>query len=255
MHESVDLAVDPTSPDAPVEESFFKQGVASEAQARDDGHAPVDDWSKRTRRLRIAASSAIATVGLVAIGLLIWGGPSSETPAAVAVVSPAAAAPVPAPQPAAAPAPVETPPPTPVAAAPAPAPPAPAAAAAAAPDVVQLEKTCRDAFGQKRPKDVLDSCGRAFEAHASGDLAVLVAESELDRGRAASALTWAQKAVAADPNIADAYVFIGTAEQQAGHPQAARTAYLKYLELAPEGRFAQDLKAVVAGMPSPPTAR
>jgi tetratricopeptide (TPR) repeat protein len=250
MQESVDLAVDPNSPDAPVEESFFKEGVASEAQARDDGHALADDWSKRTRRLRIAASSAIATVGLVAIGLLIWGGPSAETPAAVAVVPPAAAAPAPAPQPPAAPAPVETPPPTPVAATPAsaPAPVAPVAAAPAAPDLVQLEKTCRDAFGQKRHKDVLDNCARAFEAHASGDLAVLVAESELDIGRAASALTWAQKAVAADPNIADAYVFIGTAEQQAGHGQAARTAYLKYLELAPDGRFAQDLKAVVAGM-------
>jgi len=122
---------------------------------------------------------------------------------------------------------------------------APVAAAPAAPDLVQLEKTCRDAFGQKRHKDVLDNCARAFEAHASGDLAVLVAESELDIGRAASALTWAQKAVAADPNIADAYVFIGTAEQQAGHGQAARTAYLKYLELAPEAPDAAEKRALL----------
>jgi tetratricopeptide (TPR) repeat protein len=127
---------------------------------------------------------------------------------------------------------------------------APAAAApvVAAADTSQLEQTCRDAFGHKRPKDVLDSCGRAFEAHPTADLAVMVAESELDRGRAASALTWARKAVDADPATADAYVFIGTAEQQAGHAQAARDAYLKYLELAPTGRFAQDLKSVVAGM-------
>jgi tetratricopeptide (TPR) repeat protein len=129
------------------------------------------------------------------------------------------------------------------------------AAPAAAPDSAQLEKSCRDAFGQKRPKDVLDSCGRAFEARPAADLAVLVAESELDRGRAASALTWARKAVAADPAVADAYVFIGTAEQQAGHAQAAREAYLKYLELAPTGRFSQDVKTVVEGLPAPPTAR
>jgi predicted TPR repeat methyltransferase len=51
--------------------------------------------------------------------------------------------------------------------------------------------------------------------------------------------------VAADPNLADAYVFIGTAEQAAGHAQAAKIAYLKYLELAPTGRYAQDLKAIV----------
>src|SRR4051812_50125033 len=115
MQESVDLAVDPSSPDAPVEDQFFKQGVDSEVHARYEASSVADDWSKRTRRLRIAASSAIGTVGLVAIGLLIWGGPSSP-PATVAVVAPAAAAPVPVPVPPPA-APVEAPPP--VAAAPA----------------------------------------------------------------------------------------------------------------------------------------
>ena len=68
---------------------------------------------------------------------------------------------------------------------------------------------------------------------------------EFDRGRAAQALSWARKAVAVDADLADAYVFIGSAEQQAGHVQAAKTAYLKYLALAPAGRFAQDLRAVV----------
>jgi outer membrane biosynthesis protein TonB len=255
MQDSEDLAVDPSSPDAPVEDSFFKQGIDPEVHARYEAHAPQDDWSKRARRLRIAASSAIATVGVVAIGLLIWGGPSSPGPASVAVLSPAAAAPPP-------PAP---PPPTPPPVAPVPAPTAaiaqpaavsvPAAAPAAEPapepvaDSAPLEQSCRDAAARKRPKEVLDSCGRAFEARpAAADLAVLVAESELDRGRLASALTWARKAVAVDPTIADAYVFIGTAEQQAGHGVAARTAYQRYLELAPAGRFSQDLKAILASL-------
>jgi hypothetical protein len=296
MQESVDLTVDPSSPDAHVEENFFKQGIVAESHARDEG-APVDDWSKRTRRMRIAGVGAIATVGLVAIGLLIWGGPGSRVPATVVVVSPAVAAPPPVPAaaaPVAAPPPVPgsapssapaapapppataSPPPTtalaPAPAAPAAAPPPSAAApptpvpvaaavppvaapreapapVAAVPDTEPLEQSCREAFKQKRPKDVLDSCGRAFEAHpAVGELAVMVAESELDRGRAPSALGWARKAVAADAALADAYVFIGTAEQQAGHAQAAKTAYLKYLELAPTGRFAQDIKSVVSGM-------
>ena len=260
MQDAVDdLAVDPSSPDAPVEDRFFKQGVDSEVHARFEAHPPMDDWSKRTRSLRIAASGGITVVGLVAIGLLIWGGPDSEGPAAtVAVVSPASAAP-PAPAPAAAPS--ELPPPAPAAAVVAPpvtgapaqlpapvapvAAPAPVAAAPAA-DPAVLEQTCRDALGRKKYKDALDSCTAALEARpAAADLAVLVAESELDRGRAGSALTWARKAVAADPNLADAYVFIGTAEQQSGHAQAAKTAYLKYLELAPTGRYAQDLKAIV----------
>ena len=68
----------------------------------------------------------------------------------------------------------------------------------------------------------------------------------MDRGRAAASLEWARKAVAIDPALADAYVFIGTAEQQAGHAAAAKTAYQRYLELLPAGRFAQDLKAILA---------
>lgn len=265
---SQDLAVDPASPDATVEDHFFKQGVDSEVHARFEAHAALDDWSKRTRRVRLAATGGITAVGLLAIGLLIWGGPDAEGPATVAVVSPASAAPpappapipVAAPAPVAAVAPVAAPPPPPAAVVPpaqAPAAPAVAAPVAAAPvaaapvaaagdDAAALEQSCRDAFGRKKYKDILDSCGRAFDARpTAADLAVLVAETELDRGRAASALTWARKAVAVDPNLADAYVFIGTAEQQAGHAQAARTAYLKYLELAPTGRYAQDLKAIV----------
>jgi tetratricopeptide (TPR) repeat protein len=122
---------------------------------------------------------------------------------------------------------------------------APAAPAPAASN--ELEQACHSAFDRKNYKDVLDSCGRAFDARPdAADLAALVAESEINRGRAASSLTWARKALAIDPNLADAYAFVGTAEQQAGHAQAAKTAYLRYLELAPSGRFAQDLKAIVA---------
>src|SRR5438046_6696653 len=92
-----------------MEDRFFKQGIDSEVQARYEAHPPLDDWSKRSRRLRIAASGAITTVGLVAVGLLIWGGPSSPAPATVAVVAPAAAAPEPAPTPPPPPAPAVTP--------------------------------------------------------------------------------------------------------------------------------------------------
>jgi tetratricopeptide (TPR) repeat protein len=246
MKDSVNLAVDPASPDAPVEDQFFKQGESvEEAPARYDARALHEEELRRGRRLRQAGTGAIVGVGLVAVGLLIWGGPSAEPPAAVGVLSPAAAAPTPA----AAPAP---PPAAPVAAAPAPPPAAPApqpataAPVVAAPPSDALEQACRTAFDRKKYRDVVDSCARAFEAKpAAADLAILVAEVEFDRGRAAAALSWARKAVAVDPALADAYVFIGGAEQQSGRAQEARTAYLKYLELAPQGRFAQDLRAIL----------
>jgi hypothetical protein len=257
MHESVDLAVDPSSPDATVEDSFFRQGVAHEAQARADAAAPhaAAEEARRLRRRNLAGGAAIGAVGLLAVGLLISGGPADQAPATLAVVAPAAASEAPAPAMAVAaptmavaaavvPAPMAVAAPAPVAA-----PSAPAlapVAAVTAPASGALEQACRTAFAAKRAKDVLDSCARAFETSAApGELATMLAETELDRGHAAASLGWARKAVAADPSLADAYVFIGTAEQQAGHAPAAKVAYLKYLELAPTGRYARDLKSIV----------
>jgi tetratricopeptide (TPR) repeat protein len=126
--------------------------------------------------------------------------------------------------------------------------PTPPPARAPAVDTEALAQACQQAFDRKQYKELLDSCARAFAARpGAAPLAALVAEAELDRGRVASGLSWAQKAAAADPTLADAYAFIGSAEQQAGHAAAAKAAYQKYLELAPTGRFARDLKLIVAG--------
>lgn len=89
-------------------------------------------------------------------------------------------------------------------------------------------------------------CSEAFAADPSAaDVAVIMAKAEFDKGHAAEALAWSQKALAADPNAADAYVFIGGVEQSAGHNKAAKEAYKRYLQLAPSGRYAADLRAIV----------
>jgi predicted TPR repeat methyltransferase len=62
------------------------------------------------------------------------------------------------------------------------------------------------------------------------------------------ALAWGKKAIAADANAADAYVFIGGAEQTAGHGKAAKEAYQHYLQLAPKGRYAADIRAIVGAL-------
>jgi tetratricopeptide (TPR) repeat protein len=126
---------------------------------------------------------------------------------------------------------------------------APGTRAAVAAEFARLEQECRKAFGQRRYKEVLESCARAFDAKPdAADIAVLLAEVEFDRGRSSASLGWARKAVAVNPRLADAYVYIGSAEQQSGHGQAARIAYQKYLELAPTGRYATDLRAVLRGL-------
>lgn len=116
-------------------------------------------------------------------------------------------------------------------------------------DSDDLRVACKRAVQQHRSKDVLATCGQAFKATPrSADIAVILAKTEFDRGRANQAVTWARKAVAIDPDASDAYVFIGNAEQNAGHSQAAKAAYQHYLQLAPRGRYAADLRAVLKSL-------
>jgi tetratricopeptide (TPR) repeat protein len=123
---------------------------------------------------------------------------------------------------------------------------APAATAAANGDTGGGRARCKEIAASHRQKDLVSVCSEAFAAEpTAADVAVILAKAEFDRGHIASALSWGQKAVAANPNAADAYVFIGSAEQSAGHNKAAKEAYKRYLQLAPGGRYAGDLRAIV----------
>jgi hypothetical protein len=128
--------------------------------------------------------------------------------------------------------------------------PSPPQAAAGTPQVDRgVFDACQQAFARHRGKEVLASCGRAFDENPrSADVAVMLAKTELDRGRFRPALDWAKKALALDDNRADAYVFLGGAEQAAGHAPAARSAYQRYLQLAPKGRYAADLRAILSSL-------
>ena len=116
-----------------------------------------------------------------------------------------------------------------------------------APDDVQSR--CKKAIGDKRNKEILAACPIAFAADSShADIAVVLAKIEVDRGRFAQAYAWGKKAIVGNPDLADAYVFIGAAEQNAGRSKAAKEAYKQYLRLAPSGRYAADMRAIVASL-------
>ena len=130
--------------------------------------------------------------------------------------------------------------------------PAPAKAVAAvaqaevAAGPAEARDRCEKAISDRRNKEILAACAQAYETDPSAaGVAVTLAKIEFDRGRTAQALAWGKKAIAANPNTADAYVFIGGAEQSAGHGKAAKEAYKHYLQLAPGGRYASDLRAIV----------
>jgi hypothetical protein len=117
------------------------------------------------------------------------------------------------------------------------------------PTSLAIVESCRKAFHDRRAKDVLETCALAFtQDPRSAEVAVMLAKTEFDRGRSRQALDWARKAVAIDENHADAYVYMGGAEQAAGHSAAAKFAYKRYLQLAPRGRFAADLRAVLRSL-------
>jgi hypothetical protein len=111
-----------------------------------------------------------------------------------------------------------------------------------------LRRRCleTDADGKGKAKAVSAACRPALDADPKDvDVMVILARASIDRGRLGEARSLAKKALAADPQRFEAYVFLGTAEQEAGRIDEARAAYKKYLELAPDGPFARQLRAIL----------
>jgi hypothetical protein len=111
-----------------------------------------------------------------------------------------------------------------------------------------LRRNCleTDAGGKGKAKAVSNACRLALEAEPKNvEIMVILARAEIDRGRLGEARSLARKALATDPQRLDAYVFLGTAEQEAGRIDDARAAYKKYLDLAPDGPYARELRAIL----------
>jgi hypothetical protein len=110
----------------------------------------------------------------------------------------------------------------------------------------QLLAACRQAFTEKRAKDAEIACLAAKDADPdSAEACALLGHALFDRKKRPEALQWAERAVELDPSLADAYVIIGGVKQAAADAPAAKAAYKKYLELAPNGQYANDLRAIV----------
>lgn len=123
------------------------------------------------------------------------------------------------------------------------------AAVAAEVDPAEAIEKCKKAYASEKYKPIMATCGKALEVNPKEpQIMVMLAHAELDHGHSPAALRWAKKAVMADPKIAEAYVFIGEVEQELGHKDAAKAAYSKYLDLAPTGKFANDLRLIVKNL-------
>lgn len=121
-----------------------------------------------------------------------------------------------------------------------------AAPAQVSPEFPQLLTACQTTFNAGRMRDATTACTAAVEANPDSPKAVaLLAHAEFNRSHRKEALSWAEKAIKLDSKTADAYVIIGGVQQDAGRNADAKAAYRKYLELAPKGQYAADLRAIV----------
>ena len=257
------LPLEPLAHFSTVETSFFQAGEELAA-----GPVAIDSFDEPTAaekahpRLRKRAGWALLGISAVAAAACATLAVSRTDHAPRSLTEPTASeqeptptpAPLPAPAPAAA---VLVPPPAPAPAAAgavaalaeAPAPVPTVAQAASVPADDAALDACHKAYEQHRSKDVVSACKQAFASGPpSADVAVMLAKTEFERGRPGPASSWATKAIALDADRADAYVFLGSAEQAFGHKAAAKTAFQRYLRLAPHGRYAADLRAVLGSL-------
>jgi tetratricopeptide (TPR) repeat protein len=118
-----------------------------------------------------------------------------------------------------------------------------AAAATAATD--DPREACGQQLRRGQFPQIKESCSLAFEAQPDAQLAAEVARAALEDKRNREAAAWARKAIAVDSSFADAFVYLGAAENQLGHSQAAREAYGRYLQLEPQGDQAESVRAII----------
>lgn len=180
----------------------------------------------RQARLWFVTSMAAAALAIVSGGPRVsrwWHARAHATP----VVAPTVVA-----APSSAPAPVAAP------AAPEPAAGAPKAAApVAAASMAVADEGCDTTEIRTAPWRLsAEGCARAFARHPNdATLALAVAHAEHAHAHLDEAAQWAKRALALDPTAAEAYVMIARADAAAGRHDDARTAYRKYLDLAPRG--------------------
>ena len=113
-------------------------------------------------------------------------------------------------------------------------------------DYASLLKEGKALYQRGATKKAVTPLEKAVALNPAGDEALVVlANCWLDRGNMGKALGYAQEAVKANPENAEAFLVVGAVEQQNNHNGDARTAYEKYLKLAPKGQYAGDIRAIL----------
>lgn len=193
----------------------------------------------------LVALGAVAAIAYGVMGQKTSAPGPAPAPAPVAAPAPAPVAAAPTPPAPTPPAPVEATPTT----TPAPPPGPPAEDPAKAEEYKKLLAEGRALYEKGNAKKAIPPLEKAVALKPDGDEAlVALANCYLDRGNAPKALSTAQAGIAANPANADAYLVIGAVQQEAKNLPAAKAAYQNYLVLAPKGRFAKEVRAILSSI-------
>ena len=105
--------------------------------------------------------------------------------------------------------------------------------------VAECELLCK----RQRWRQAAEPCAVAIKMRPDdATIALGLAQSEHARDRLAEAGEWAKRAIALDPNLAEAFIIRAHAEARVGHPAAAARAFRRYLSLAPRGWHAKEAR-------------
>jgi hypothetical protein len=116
-------------------------------------------------------------------------------------------------------------------------------------DFASLYRGAARLYRRGRTEEAAHMAEQALTADPRADAAmVLLGNCRLDQGSLRKALEWADKAIAANDQNADAYLLRGAVLQQREQTTEAKRAYQRYLELAPHGEYAGDVRAILKSL-------
>ncbi|HEX2574259.1 MAG TPA: response regulator [Polyangia bacterium] len=107
----------------------------------------------------------------------------------------------------------------------------------------------RKFFDQGRASKAIAPLEQALALNPSGvEALILLGQVYSDKGQGKKAITLAERALGLEPGNADAYLVKGIAEQSLGNKAAAKAAYGEYLKLAPQGKSASEVRAILRSL-------
>jgi hypothetical protein len=108
--------------------------------------------------------------------------------------------------------------------------------------VAECETLCK----HHQWRQAAEPCAAAVKARPDDAAVVLgLAQSEHARNRLTEAGEWAHRAIALDPNLAEAFIIQAHAEAHRGDEAAAARDFRRYLALAPRGWHAREARAAL----------